>query len=441
MHQIKISKSLISLSCVLLATTIAVHEYAKDLDVENNVQIKLNEQTITVSENQADEVVAQAIEQEAVDGKRVITIGQGDTLTSVLLNLGLSKDQAHSAVESLKVVYNPKALKVGQELNVTFKPASDVEPLKLLGLDFKTAAGHTITLAAEKEQFVSTKQELQLKCVQRAVQGKISSSFYAAAVKQGVPAQIVKDAFSALSYDVNWQHDPQAGDEFQILYDVYEDLDGKVVKVGALKYAGFAPKGSWRRIYSFQTANGTSLFNEKGESVVRSLLQTPLDPTKMRVTSRFGRRNHPMLGYTKMHKGVDFGAPAGTPVMASGEGVVAKAGWNGAYGNYVMIRHNSDYSTAYAHLSKVNVKAGQKVKQREVIGAVGSTGRSTGPHLHYEVIHRGQHVNPQSIRQLPTTKLAGTDLARFQKVRAEYNEQLHIEAQQEFAAARVIAAG
>ncbi|HXF91014.1 MAG TPA: M23 family metallopeptidase, partial [Candidatus Nitrosotenuis sp.] len=127
---------------------------------------------------------------------------------------------------------------------------------------------------------------------------------------------------------------------------------------------------------------------------------------------------------SKQHKGVDFGAPVGARVMAAGEGVVVKAGWNGAYGNYVLIRHNSDYSTAYAHLSKISVKAGMRVKQHQEIGKVGMTGRSTGPHLHYEVIYRGHHVNPQSIKQLPATKLDAKEMARFQTVRAQIDEKV-----------------
>ena len=438
----KITKpGLISFSCFLLATTIAVREYTNNFS--DNGSRDLIPQDSTPRFEEEDSAVASIISQEPIERQVTIKISQGDTMMSVLANVAaFSKEQSHAAIESLKNIYNPKALKVGQEICIRYKTATEAQAADLLGIEFKTTAGHNISLLAEAGQFVAKKHELQLIKSQRQVQGKINSSFYSAALRQGVPAQIIKEAISALSYDINWQHDPKAGDEFEILYDVHEDKEGNVVKVGDLKYAGFAPNGAWRGIYAFQAAGaGVNYFNDKGESVVRSLLQTPVDPTKMRITSRFGRRNHPMLGYTKMHKGVDFGAPAGTPVMASGEGVVVKAGWNGAYGNYVLVRHNSEYSTAYAHLSKVSVKAGQKVKQRQIIGNVGSTGRSTGPHLHYEVIYRGQHINPQSIKQLPTAKLVGKDLARFQQVRAECTQELGKASSMEYAVASVPAAG
>ncbi len=288
-------------------------------------------------------------------------------------------------------------------------------------MDFKTANGNEISLKYDNDTFIAKKFELQLTKELRLVEGGINSSFYSAALKKGAPAAIVKEAIASLSYDIDWQRDPQQGDKYKILFEVYVDSEGNPIKYGELKYAAFAPGGNWKRIYSFKTATGSGYYNENGQSVVKTLLQTPVDPTRMRVTSKFGRRVHPILGYTKLHKGVDFGAPTGTPVSSAGDGVVLKAGWNGSYGNYVLIRHNGEYSTAYAHLSKIHVKSGQAVKQRQLIGNVGSTGSSTGAHLHYEVIRMGQQINPQSIKQIPSAKLQDKEMAKFKEVRLQYD--------------------
>ncbi len=361
---------------------------------------------------------------EPVEQTEMVRIGKGDTLMSILTAKGINRESAHSAVLEFAKVFNPKALKIGQEIRLKYKKGPEAS--ELLAIDFKAPTGNEFILCYEDGQFKSKKIEIQLTKAQRRVRGQINSSFYAAALKKGVPADIVKEAISALSYDINWQHDPQSGDEFEIVFDVYEDPEGNIVKQGGLKYASFAPNGQIRKIYHYKNSKGQSgFFTAKGESIVKSLLRTPLDPTKMRVTSRFGVRHHPVLGYSKLHKGVDFAAPVGTPVMAAGEGVIVKAGWYGAYGNYVLIRHNSDYSTAYAHLNKISVKPGTHVKQGQVIGTVGTTGRSTGPHLHHEVIYRGSQVNPQTIKQLPATKLDAKEMAIFQNVRAEIDQAVN----------------
>lgn len=363
-----------------------------------------------------------SIIQEPSEKQSTLVIGSGDTIMSVLSSIGMTREQVYSAVEALRKVYNPKALKVGQQLHVVYKKADNEAGISLISVDFKTSAGSDIALRYKNGEFNAEKFEVKLTTVQRKITGTINSSFYSAALKRGVPARIVKEAISALSYDVNWQHDPKSGDAFQIMYEVMEDPEGNVIKAGELKFAAFAPNGNWRKIYAFQTNSGTTgYFNAKGESVVKSLLQTPVDPSRMRITSKFGRRKdptNPMQNYTKMHKGVDFGAPTGTPVMSAGDGTILKAGWNGAYGNYILVRHNAEYCTAYAHLSKIHVKQGTKVKQRQVIGAVGSTGRSTGAHLHYEVIHKGIQVNPQLLKQLPAAKLEGKEFSKFQKIKA-----------------------
>jgi murein DD-endopeptidase MepM/ murein hydrolase activator NlpD len=434
--------SWVSLSCVLLASTIAVREYVltgfdSPSTPETSVAQAIPAQELPSSPSAEVHPVVLA-EPEPIEKLETVRIGKGDTMMSILTSRGITREEAHKAIQEISKIYNPKALKIGQEIHLKYKKPVKDAPGEVLSIDFKASTGNQFCLNLEEGQFKAKKFEIQLTKLQKRIRGQINSSFYQAALKKGVPAPIVKEAIAALSYDINWQHDPQSGDEFEIVFDVYEDPDGNIIKQGELKYASFAPSGQVRKIYSFQHKNGQNgYYNEKGVSVVKCLLQTPLDPTKMRITSKFGRRHHPILGYSKQHKGIDFGAPNGTPVMSAGDGVVVKAGWNGAYGNYVLIRHNKDYSTAYAHLSKMHVKPGMHVKQRQVIGAVGTTGRSTGPHLHYEVIYRGSHVNPQGIKQLPTTQLDGKELARFQQARAQVDKELNRPAANEIAAQTV----
>lgn len=450
---LEVSRSrIISLSCFALAAGITAHSFLntqlKTIPAINEVAQTGNNSSLNLTlspvegAQKAPDTIVLAAATEPTEKQSTLVIGKGDTMMSVLSSIGMTRDQAHLAVDALRKVYNPRALKVGQSLHVIYKAGEKTEGASLVSIDFKTSAGSDIALRYKNGEFAAEKFDVLLTKVQKKVKGKINSSFYSAALKKGVPAQIVKEAISALSYDINWQHDPQSGDEFELLYEEMQDPEGNSIKVGDLKFAAFAPNGNWRKIYAFQTSAGTtSYFNAHGESVVKSLLQTPMDPTRMRVTSKFGIRNHPMLGYSKMHKGVDFGAPVGTPVMAAGAGTVVKAGWNGAYGNYILVRHNSEYSTAYAHLSKINVKPGTKVAQRQVIGAVGSTGRSTGAHLHYECIRNGVHVNPQLIKQLPLAKLSGKELAKFQQVKAVFDSYASTNSVAEVTAVKMPLAG
>ncbi|MCW5752944.1 MAG: M23 family metallopeptidase, partial [Alphaproteobacteria bacterium] len=202
---------------------------------------------------------------------------------------------------------------------------------------------------------------------------------------------------------------------FQVMFERLTDEQGRVAKEGNITFASMTLSGQVLRYFRYQPSDDreADYFTEKGQSVRKALLRTPIDGA--RLTSGFGMRRHPILGYTAQHKGVDFAAAVGTPIMAAGDGTVEMAGWNGAYGKYVRIRHNSNYSTAYAHLSRFasDLRQGQRIRQGQTIGYVGTTGRSTGPHLHYEVLINNSHVNPLSVR-LPTGRnLEGKELLRF----------------------------
>jgi murein DD-endopeptidase MepM/ murein hydrolase activator NlpD len=250
-------------------------------------------------------------------------------------------------------------------------------------------------------------------------EGAIYGSFYQSAMNAGVGSRILNKAIKALSYDIDFQRDIKRGDKFVILYDavakgskVLESYEPKYIKLTLRK----------REVEIF--IDGDEYFYRDGSSAKKSLLRTPIDGA--RITSGFGMRFHPILGYSKMHKGTDFGAPTGTPIYAAGNGTVEKAGYNGAYGNYVRIKHNATYSTAYAHASRIapGIKAGKTVKQGQVIAYVGSTGRSTGPHLHYEVLQKGAQINPASIKIDFGNKLTGKALANFKAKQAKILAEL-----------------
>lgn len=434
---------LTGLCFLLLATGIAIHEYqstphrlignssnlivAQKAPKTNPADLAELAMQITSSSDNIPDNTSEIEEKE-----NVLQIASGDTMMSILAKAGVNKEEATQAIEAIKRVYNPRELKVGQEINVRYRKDSAKSNISLLALSFKAAHDNEITLKAEDGAFTAKKYQIALKKVQQRIEGTIGSSFYSAALKRGVPAHVVREAINALAYSVNWQHDPTRGDPFTIVYDVYQDPNGNVVRADNLKYVDFAPSGknaggkdNVRRVYRFQPMKGTpGYYDANGVSVVRTLLQTPMDPSKMRVTSKFGRRKFHACGYSTNHKGVDFGAPVGTPVRAAGDGVIVRAGYWGNYGKIVQVKHNNEYTTAYAHLSLINVKAGQRVTQNQVIGKVGMTGRTTGPHLHYEVIRNGVHVNPQSIKLLPTAKLRAKDLAAFQRTKMQIEKEI-----------------
>ena len=200
----------------------------------------------------------------------------------------------------------------------------------------------------------------------------------------------------------------------------FYDTKGKLVRAGEMLYAAVSLSGTPIAMYRFDNGQGTvEYFNEKGESVKKALLKTPVDGAK--ISSGFGMRNHPILGFTKMHKGIDFAVPTGTPIQAAGDGTVEIAGFNGSYGNYVRLRHASGMGTAYAHMSRIatGIKPGKRVSQGQIIGFVGSTGRSTGAHLHYEVLRGNAQVNPLSVKMPTNVKLAGRELERFKTIKRD----------------------
>lgn len=245
--------------------------------------------------------------------------------------------------------------------------------------------------------------------------GTISSSLYVAAIEAGIPDSVIIDLIGLYSYDIDFQREIRRGDEFELLFERFYDDAGRAVKSGNIDYASMTVQGRQKGYYRFKATDDgiTDYYDAKGQSAKKFLMRTPINGA--RISSGFGRRRHPVLGYTKQHMGTDFAAPTGTPIFAAGNGVIERSSRYGSYGNYVRIRHANGYKTAYAHMSRYGkgVKQGRRVKQGQIIGYVGATGRVTGAHLHYEVMLNGKKVNPLRIKVPTGRKLGGNMLAAF----------------------------
>lgn len=370
----------------------------------------------------------------------VVRVKKGQTLMDILTKSGVPANEAEDAISSLKDIYNPRRLKTGQEVTLVFAPPSDAlgsdamdtlglagdsDPAGLdgtfLALKFQPEAGREI--AANRDStgaFSAAEVHKALKAVQVRTAGVIQSSLFDSAQAAGLPPKVMAEMIHAFSYDVDFQRDIQPGDSFEVLYEKLADKDGRSLVTGKIAYAELILSGQRIALYCYTTKDGeTDYFNQKGESVRKALLRTPIDGA--RLSSAFGMRNHPILGYTRMHRGVDFAAPKGTPIFAAGSGVVVSAGRNHGYGNYVEIRHDPDFHTAYGHLSRfaTGIHTGTRVAQGQVIGYVGMTGLATGPHLHYEVIRDSEKVNPLSVNLPSGRRLRGPEFDEFAVARAK----------------------
>jgi len=347
-------------------------------------------------------------------------IVKGDTLSAVLKRMGVSNEEASLSIKALRKVYDPRSLRKGDKVTLNLSSdASNGAEGRLLGLqiaeDFDRIAGVALSLEGKFEAYEIVKA--LDKSLGRG-SGSINSSLFEDGIKSGIPAGVMVNFIRLFSFDIDFQRDIQSGDKFDVLFDQFIDYDGSVVSSGDILYASLTTGKRTLTLYRYEFSDGrANYFNDKGRSNRKALLRTPIDGA--RISSGFGRRKHPILGYSKMHAGVDFAAPSGTPIRAAGDGVIRRAGWNGGYGRYVRIRHNSIYQTAYAHMRRIakGIKAGVRVQQGQIIGYVGSSGRSTGPHLHYEILKQGRQVNPRKVKFQSAEVLAGDDLAKFKKSR------------------------
>ena len=354
---------------------------------------------------------------ESNNSKSVVNIKRTQTLEKILLNKNINKEEVSSVLSELSKYLNLKKIKINQVFEIVTSRKNDKEN-SIERLTIQLDNINTVHLIKESDVFVIKKIEKVLYKKNHLAEGLISKSLYHSAKKSQIDDEVIVEFARVFGFEIDFQRDIRKNDIFQIVYEQYVDDDGELQKNGKIIYAYMKNDGKEYSLYYFKDKNNRDgYFFPDGKSVEKALMKTPINGA--RLSSKFGMRKHPILGYNKMHKGTDFAARRGTPIMASGSGVVERASWFGAYGKYIRIRHNSTYKTAYAHLSKFGrgVKVGKKVRQGQIIGYVGSTGRSTGPHLHYEVLIRNKRVNSQRLK-LPSGRiLKGIDRENFEVAR------------------------
>ena len=341
-------------------------------------------------------------------------VKKNEKIVSILKNYNINQKDIAKASKELKKFNKLRNLKSGVILEITVK-RNIKKGLNLESLVVPISKSINISLARNTENnFISKKVVTQLFKKIVLSQGVIERSLYTSAMKDNVNPNIIVEFARIYGFEIDFQRDIRKGDTFQILYEQFVDEDGEWYSNGKIIYAFMSVQNREINLYRYQTEKFYGYFNINGKSVEKALMKTPINGA--RLSSSFGMRKHPILGYNKLHRGTDFAAPMGTPVMASGTGVVTKASWCGGGGNCVKIKHNSTYQTIYAHLSNfgAGIKKGKKIRQGQIIGYVGSTGMSTGPHLHYEVIVNGKKINSQKLN-LPSGKiLKGENRKKFE---------------------------
>lgn len=344
-----------------------------------------------------------------------LELASGDTIIDVLTEQGITHDQALNAVEAMRKVYNPRRLQAGQEISLKLRHRDEDSLLEKLSMRVNPL--ETVTIQKSAGRFLAEKVEIETQRRLTRAGGAIRGSFYQTGLQAGITPQMISELITAFSYDVDFQRDIHPGQEMDVLFEHYVDDSGRTVKRGELKYAALELKnGKKIEIYRYRDQYGNlGFFHANGESIKKALLKTPVNGA--RISSGFGMRHHPILGYSKMHRGMDFAAPIGTPVYASGDGIVQRAGYFGAYGNYLAIKHNGIYGSAYGHLSRFapGIRPGVRVRQGQVVAYIGTTGRSTGPHLHYELLKYGTQINPNQAKLMAGNLLEGKQLAAFKQ--------------------------
>ena len=343
--------------------------------------------------------------------KRNLSIKKRQNLNSILLNTGVKQKDISNATQLLANYLNLKKINNNHNFQVILNKKTGKLQRLTVNIDNIT----TLHIFRDNEKFVANKIEKILYKKTTLSEGIIKSSLFRAAQKDNIEPEVIVEFARIFGFEIDFQRDIRKNDIFQIVYDKFVDDDGEVQKNGNIIYAYMKNKGREIALYRFVDQKGIAgYYQTNGKSIEKALMKTPINGA--RLSSTFGMRKHPILGYNKMHRGTDFAAPKGTPIMASGSGTIEMAKWWGAYGKYIRIKHNSKYKTAYAHLNSYarGIRPGAKVKQGQIIGYVGSTGRSTGPHLHYEVLVNGKRRNSQRLKLPSGRTLRGTDREKFE---------------------------
>ena len=352
-----------------------------------------------------------------------VKVNEGDTFLSILRRENLSEEKIFKIINEIQKIYNLRNLKVDED--ILFYRNSDEEISKI---DISIDIDKLLSVEIDENKIAVKTKVLEKISFQSSNEYYISNSLYMDGLENGIPQDILIKLIRLFSFDLDFQRDIKNNTLISISYDYNLIKENNKIEYKDIVYALISIEGKDLEYFRFITDDGlVDYFNREGKNVKKSILKTPLDGA--RISSNFGMRKHPISGFNKMHKGVDFAAPTGTPIYAGGNGVIEFLGTNGGYGKYIRIRHNNGYKTAYAHLSKYKkgISKGVRVNQGEIIGYVGNTGNSTGPHLHYEIMYNGKHVNPLKLK-LPSGKVLKEDeLKRFtQEYKQIYANHLNL---------------
>jgi murein DD-endopeptidase MepM/ murein hydrolase activator NlpD len=340
-------------------------------------------------------------------------ISNGETFDLILKNYQIPESEIKKIKKSFLKEDNFNKLKTNLVIKITIDQSKNNEITEFL---FPISRTKKILLNKNLESDFLDRKEIVTNLNKSIIikEGIILKSLYNTAVDLGVPPNVIIEFARIYGFQIDFQREIQKNDSFQIMYEIFEDENGKIFETGNILFSNLKLRNQDNSLYFFNKKNSVGHYDKSGKSIKKALMKTPINGA--RLSSSFGMRKHPIDGFNKMHRGTDFAAPKGTPIMASGDGVVVRAKWCGGGGNCVKIKHNSTYSTVYAHMSKFarGIKNGTRVKQGQTIGYVGSTGKSTGPHLHYEVIENGVKINSQTLK-LPSGKiLKGNDRKLFE---------------------------
>ncbi len=329
-------------------------------------------------------------------------IKNNDSIINVLREFDIVDEEIKLIIKKLKEkkltrIYPGRTIKI-----VTKNNSNNLNTL--VNLKYKINSTLSIEVRREKDNFRVYENILKLYKKEVVLNNKIENNLYSAAIEAGIEPNIIIEFARIYGFEIDFQRDLRKGDTFEIYYERFEDAKGRVRDTGKIIYASMNVNNRDISLYAYEEKNEIGYYDVSGKSIVKSLMKTPINGA--RLSSAFGMRKHPILGFNRLHAGTDFAAPAGTPIMASGSGVVTRARWCGGGGNCVKIKHNSTYETVYAHMKSFakGIREGKRVSQGQIIGYVGSTGLSTGPHLHYEVHVNKKKVNSQKLK-LPSGKV------------------------------------
>jgi len=328
------------------------------------------------------------------------TVENNDTIEKILKKHNVNTEDINNIASA---VIKKKLSNIFAKTKVKIVVKKDLKSNKVVSLFYPVNEVTTVEIRRNKNEFIVNENILKLKKEEVVLSNTIKKNFYSSAVEAGIEPNVIVEFANMYGFEVDFQRDIRSGDRFEVHYERYIDEDNIIRNTGRIIYASMFVNNKELSLYNFKFNNKEGYYDVDGKSVIKTLMKTPINGA--RLSSSFGIRKHPILGYNKLHQGTDFAARTGTPIMASGSGIILRAQKYKGYGNYVSIKHNTTYTTAYGHMSKYGrgIKKGVRVNQGQIIGYVGSTGMSTGPHLHYEVIKNGKRINSQRLK-LPTGK-------------------------------------